>query len=138
MWQLVAIMATRALQILAKHRVAVGVGGAVAVTDITLDQLRQWAQDIAPHSDPVALEEAARTTMRVLGLSGDDVLWPHHRSGEPIVPQYFVLNLAKGQAWFSSKYYSRKSVQAGRRRGFSGGRGAGRRELVQNAQVSRG
>lgn len=125
---------------IAVHKRTIVTGGAaVAIGDvINLDWLRQQAIRIAPGSDREALEEASRLAARLLGLEGDEVLWPRQRNGEPITPKYMIIDLNRGRAWYSTRYYSRKSVNAGRRRGFGRGVGAGRRQAVQTAQISRG
>lgn len=106
------------------------VGGGLVAVDLTLDWFRQQALKIAPGSEQAAIEEAARTAMRLLNLSGEEVLWPvhgrrHAQAGEPITPRYMVVDLTRGRAWFMETYTSRKSVNRarsfGQRRGFSRG-----------------
>lgn len=94
-----------------------GFAGAALTDVINLDFLRQESIRIAPGSDPEALEEAARTAARLLGLAGDEVLWPMSRNGTFIVPRYLTIDIARGRAWYSTRHYSRKSAMAlGRRR----------------------
>ena len=115
---------------------AIVAGGAVAISDvINIDFLRRQALEIAPGSDREALEEAARTAARLLGLEGDEVLWPRRRSGEPIIPQYLIVDLNRGRAWYSARYYSRKSVNAGRRRGWGRGFRGGQRSIATISQA---
>jgi hypothetical protein len=50
----------------------------------------------------------------MLGLGGDQVLWPvNRRTGALIPPLYFHIDLVRGRAWYSSRYVSTR-----RRRGF--------------------
>lgn len=119
MWWLVGrlILAARALA--ASRGVQLAAGGIVAADLINLDWLRQQSIRIAPGSDQAAIEQAARTAAQLLGMAGDEVLWPTHRrgalQGEPITPMYLTVDLTRGRAWFSTRYYSRKSA---RRRSF--------------------
>lgn len=95
-------------------------GGAAATTGITISlaNLRDQAAVIAGGSDIQALDEAARTAARMLGLDGSEVLWPMDRLGNRIAPKYFHVDLTKGRAWYTSEYFSRKSVRTlGRRFG---------------------
>lgn len=114
MWWLVGrlILAARALA--ASRGVQLAAGGVVAADLINLDWLRSQSIRIAPGSDQAAIEQAARTAAQLLGMAGDEVLWPTHRrgalQGEPITPMYLVVDLTRGRAWFSSRYYSRKSA----------------------------
>lgn len=135
---LLAKLISKAIQ--AMNSRPVQVGGAVAVIGdiVNLNILRQWAYEMAPGSDAAAIEEGARMVMRMLGLEGDEVLWPSKRDGGPITPKYFVLDLTRGRAWFSTKYYSKKSVNAGKRRGSARGWSAGRRDLATVSQAQRG
>lgn len=120
MWWLVGrlILAARALA--ASRGVQLAAGGIVAADLINLDWLRQQSIRIAPGSDQAAIEQAARTAAQLLGMAGDEVLWPTHRrgalQGEPITPMYLTVDLTRGRAWFSTRYYSRKSTR--RRFGF--------------------
>lgn len=121
MWWLVGRLIIAARALAASRGVQLAAGGIVAADLINLDWLRQQSIRIAPGSDRAALEQAARTAAQLLGMAGDEVLWPTHRrgalQGEPITPMYLVVDLTKGRAWFTTKYYSAKSV---RRRRFSG------------------
>lgn len=103
------------------------VGAAVTIADVlNLDFFRQNAVKLAPGSDASALEDAARLAYRVMGLSNDQVLWPRRRDGNPIAPNYFVMDLNRGRAWMSSKYYSRKSVRSAARPRIARPRGVAR------------
>lgn len=103
-----------------------GFAGAGLTDVINLDWLRQESIRVAPGSDPEALEEAARTAARLLGLAGDEVLWPMSRNGTFIIPRYLTIDIARGRAWYSTRHYSRKSAMAfGRRRRFGGRRWGG-------------
>lgn len=121
MWWLVGRLIIAARALAASRGVQLAAGGIVAADLINLDWLRQQSIRIAPGSDRAAIEQAARTAAQLLGMAGDEVLWPTHRrgalQGEPITPMYLVVDLTRGRAWFSSKYYSAKSA---RRRRFSG------------------
>lgn len=118
MWLLVA----RLIAWAAAKRVAIGVAAGTVGTVVTLQDLRDRATIEAGASDIQALDEAARTTARMLGLDGSQVLWPMDRLGNPIAPKYFHVDLTKGRAWFTAEYFSRKSVRMlGRRRSFGGG-----------------
>lgn len=120
---LVSKLISRAMLAYKTRSVALGVGvagGAASsslITDfINIDFLRKSALEIAPGSDREALEEAARLAARLLGLEGDEILWPRHRTGEPIAPHYLIVDLSRGRGWFSSRYYSKKSVRGARTR----------------------
>lgn len=120
MIMLVSKIISRALAAWSSRAVVVGSAGVVgagAITDfINMDFLRRSALEIAPGSDREALEEAARLAARLLGLEGDEILWPRQRSGAPIVPHYLIVDLNRGRGWFSTRYYSRKSVKGAARR----------------------
>lgn len=108
---LVSKLISRAMMLFKSKPFLIG-GTAVTIADvINLDYLRREALNIAPGSDREALEEAARLAARLLGLEGDEILWPRQRSGEPIVPHYLIIDLNRGRGWFSTRYYSRKSVR---------------------------
>lgn len=141
MWWLVGRLVLRFSGSVAARRV--GVVGGVAVAAITLNDLRQAAIVEAPQSDPAALEEAARTAARLLGLSGEEILWPTHgrrhaQAGEPINPRYLVVDLQRGRGWFMESYTSRKALMRARsfgaRRGFSRGKATGLRETQAYAR----
>lgn len=92
--------------------------GATTAALLTLDDLRNQARVLAGASDIQALDEAARTAARMLGLDGSEVLWPMDKLGNRIAPKYFHVDLQKGRAWYTSEYFSRKSVRTlGRRFG---------------------
>lgn len=103
------------------------VGGGMAAADfLNLDWLMQQGIKIAPGSDQAAIVEAAHTAARLLGLSGDEVLWPvhgprHAQAGEPIVPRYLVVDLNRGRAWYTERYWTTKAVRAMRRKGQARG-----------------
>lgn len=136
------IMAARAA---AASRGLMLVGGGLAAADfLNLDWLLQQGIKIAPGSDRAAIVGAAELAARLLGLGGDEVLWPvhgprHAQAGEPIVPRYMVLDLTRGRAWYTERYFSFKSVKAARRggsrRGFGRGMSTG---LRQTAAYARG
>lgn len=136
MFRLVALLISKAQAVLLSRQVQIGTGIAVIADLINLDVLRQWALEVAPGSDGAAIEEAARMAARALGLEGDEVLWPVRRDGMRITPKYMVIDLNRGRAWYSTHYYSKKSVSAGRRRGFGRGMGAGRRQAVDNKIIA--
>lgn len=114
MWELVGQLIKWAVQ-----KAFLTPGGAALTTGaaVTLQNLRDQAAVIAGASDIQALDEAARTAARMLGLDGSEVLWPMDRLGNRIAPKYFHVDLTKGRAWYTSEYFSRKSVRVlGRRR----------------------
>jgi len=125
----------------ASRGVQMAAGGAIVADFLNLDWLRTQAIKIAPGSDRAAIEQAARMAASLLGLAGDEVLWPVHRrgalQGEPITPMYLVVDLTKGRAWFSSRYNSTKRRRFGFRR-FSGYRryGLWNRGGAQSGSVS--
>lgn len=114
MFGLVSTLVRAGFMRVAGNRVAQVAGGGVAI-DLTLGWLQEQALHVAPGSDPEALVEAARMAARMLGLENDEVLWPRRRDGVPITPRYFVIDLDRGRAFVTSRYYSRKSVNAARR-----------------------
>lgn len=85
---------------------------------MTLNDLRERAVVEAGASDPQALDEAARTAARMLGMDGSQILWPMDRLGNKIAPKYFHVDLIKGRAWYTAEYFSKKSAQRGRGNGF--------------------
>lgn len=112
---LVSKLISRAMLVFKSKPFVLG-SGAVAISDfINIDFLRRAALEIAPGSDREALEEASRLAARLLGLEGDEILWPRQRNGEPIVPHYLIVDLNRGRGWFSTRYYSKKSVRGARR-----------------------
>lgn len=113
---LVAKLIGRAMLLFKSRPFVIGATGAAIGDVVNLDILRRWALEIAPGSDREALEEAARMSARMLGLEGDEILWPRQRSGEPIVPHYLIIDLSRGRGWFSTRYYSKKSVRGARAR----------------------
>lgn len=121
MWWLVGRLITAARALAASRGVQLAAGGIVAADLINLDWLRAQGIRIAPGSDRAAIEQAARTAAQLLGMAGDEVLWPVHRrgalQGEPITPMYLVVDLTKGRAWFSSRYKSTKRRYGFRRYG---------------------
>lgn len=138
MWWLVGRLVTRFAASAAARRV--GGLAAVGAVAITLADLRNAAVLEAPQSDPAALEEAARTAARLLGLSGEEILWPTHgrrhaQAGEPINPRYLVVDLQRGRGWFMESYTSRKALMSARRRGSSRGFFRGQRWGMQATQA---
>lgn len=142
MWWLVGRLITAARALAASRGVQLAAGGIVAADLINLDWLQQQAIRIAPGSDQAAIVQAARTAAHLLGMAGDEVLWPTHRrgalQGEPITPMYLTVDLTRGRAWFSTRYYSRKSVRrrtfrprySGYRR-WGGGAGSGSVSVIK-------
>lgn len=115
MWQLVGQLIKWAVT-----KIASTPGGAALGTAglVSLQNLRDQAAVMAGNSDIQALDEAARTAARMLGLDGSEVLWPMDRLGNRIAPKYFHVDLQKGRAWYTAEYFSRKSVRVlGRRFG---------------------
>lgn len=120
MWQLVGQLIKWAVT-----KIASTPGGAAlgTATLVKLEDLRSQAALYAGNSDIQALDEAARTAARMLGLDGSEVLWPMDRLGNRIAPKYFHVDLQKGRAWYTAEYFSRKSVRVlgrrfGRRSGY--------------------
>lgn len=120
MWWLIGrlVMGARALAV--SRGFQIGAGTALITDFVNLDWLRANAIKLAPGSDQAAIEQAARTAAQLLGLAGDEILWPVHRrgarQGEPIIPMYLTIDFTKGRGWFSSRHYSAKSAR--RRRPF--------------------
>lgn len=88
---------------------AIGAGGAALGDFINIDVLRQQAVKLAPTSDPEALEEAARTLIRMLGLDGSDVIFP---PGGATNWNYYHMDMRTGRAWFTRSYISKKGQKA--------------------------
>lgn len=133
MIMLVSKLITKAQNLMLSRGFQLGTTGAVIADLLNIDVLRQWALELAPGSDADALEEAARTSARMLGLEGDEVLWPRQKNGTPITPKYLVIDLGRGRAWYSTRYNSFKSVRAANNRGFRRGTNFGKRELATTA-----
>lgn len=125
MWWLVGRLLLAARALAASRGVQLAAGGALVADFINLNWLEQQAIKIAPGSDRAAIVQAARNAAVLLGMAGDEVLWPVHRrgalQGEAITPMYLTVDLTKGRAWFSTRYYSRKSVRRRPFRRYSGG-----------------
>lgn len=128
MWWLVGRLLLSARALAQSRGVQLAAGGALVADFINLNWLEQQAIKIAPGSDRAAIVQAARNAAVLLGMAGDEVLWPVHRrgalQGEAITPMYLTVDLTKGRAWFSTRYYSRKSA---RRRTFRRSYGGYRR-----------
>jgi len=107
---------------IAASRLAVGVGAGLGLSE-AVELMRQEA----PGSADDTIEEAARMLLRMSDES--EVLWPTNRkTGDKVPANYFVMNLKNGNAWITSRYHSKKSVDAGFRRGVrSGSRGTSER-----------
>lgn len=124
MWWLVGRLLLSARALAASRGVQLAAGGALVADFINLNWLEQQAIKIAPGSDKAAIVQAARNAASLLGLAGDEVLWPVHRrgalQGEPITPMYLVVDLTKGRAWFSTRYYRRPRRRFGSFRRFGG------------------
>lgn len=138
MWWLVGRLVMRFAGRVAASRAGVIAG--VAVTAVTLNDLRNAATVEAPQSDPAALNEAAITAARLLGLQGDEILWPvhgrrHAQAGEPIQPRYLVVDLHRGRGWFMESYTSRRALRAAQFRGQRRGFGRGQRIGLQQTQA---
>ena len=112
----------------------------VLLTGLTIDEIYDSVKEDAPASDEEALRESAHTVARMLGLDGSEVLWPTHSRGEnrgmPIEPVYFTMHLPTGRAWYAGSYHSRKSVDAGFRRGRNSARRFARRDMVQTKEIA--
>lgn len=116
MWLLIGRLVTWAL---ARKVVLATSGAAVGEAWVTLDGLRSQAAVEAGASDIQALDEAARTAARLLGLDGSHVLWPMDRLGNHIAPKYFHVDLVKGRAWFTATYTKRRRFRSFGRGGSS-------------------
>lgn len=84
-------------------------------------------------SELQGIEEVAKMVGHI--LNDESVLWPTTRDGEPIPPRYLTINLDQGRAWFHRDYYSRKSVQSARRRGWGRGRNSRRTRVRGDVNV---
>lgn len=140
-WALVSRLVIRFQAQAAARRI--GGLAAVAGVAITLNDLRQAAIVEAPQSDPAAINEAALMAARLLGLTGDEILWPTHgprhaQAGEPVTPNYLVVDFRRGRGWFLEQYTSRKAVRMamrrGRGRGFRSGQNFGLRQTQAYAR----
>lgn len=124
MWWLVGRLLLSARALAASRGVQLAAGGALVADFINLNWLEQQAIKIAPGSDKAAIVQAARNAAVLLGLAGDEVLWPVHRrgalQGEAITPMYLTVDLTKGRAWFSTRYYRRPRRRFNNFRRFSG------------------
>jgi hypothetical protein len=94
MWWLVARLVAWALA--KRAAVALGTGVLIGEAAVSLQDLRDRAQVEAGASDIQALDEAARTAARMLGLDGSQILWPMDRLGNHIAPKFFHVDLQKG------------------------------------------
>lgn len=121
--KLVANLIRNAMAKAAASKGAIGIAvGTSLITDaVNLDWLMAEAIRVAPGSDQAGIIQAAQTAARMLGLGGEEVLWPVHQrgpnAGEFITPRYFTLDIVQGRAWYSGKHYSKKSVNAAFMRG---------------------
>lgn len=112
---------------------------AAATNSIGRAELEAQAVRLAPGSDQAAIVHAAEAAMRLLNLSGDEVLWPvhgprHAQAGERITPRYLVWDLTRGRAWYMESYTSKKSAR--RQRSFGQRRGFARGSSMQLRQAS--
>lgn len=121
--KLVATLIRNAMAKAAANKGAIGlaVGTSLVADSINMDWLLQESARVAPGSEQAGIIQAAQTAARMLGLGGEEVLWPTHQrgpnAGEFITPRYFTLDLVQGRAWYSGKHYSRKAVNAAFMRG---------------------
>jgi hypothetical protein len=82
----------------------------IDLAGISIDELRNQASLHAGNTGPQGLEEAARTAARMLGLGGDQVLWPiNRRTGQLIPPLFFTIDFVKGRAWYHSRLHPRRN-----------------------------
>jgi hypothetical protein len=111
--------------------VGIGEGGY-----ITIEKLREQAALHAGNTGGQGLEEAARAAARMLGLGGDQVLWPvNRRTGQLIPPIYFTIDLVRGRAWYHSSLHKRRrfgGFGGYGRRGFRRWRGSGSAATINN------
>ena len=119
----------RVLQRAITSRLALGggIGYALqsAIDDLNLGEILDIVEAEAPEADKEAKEDVSRLVVRLMQQS--EVLWPVKRSGERILPKYFILNINHGSAFYSSHYYSKKSLDAS----FKKGRAWGNREALR-------
>lgn len=114
--------------------IAIGASlGAMTSDIINIDVLRRDSVQLAPSSDPEALEFAARQIHFMLGLDGGDVRFPS--TGQIRV---FHFDITNGNAWWTTRYYSAKSVKAARSAGARRGFSSGKRDMARTAIVGKG
>lgn len=113
-----------------KHGLAWTVAGLAASDIYTI------VKATAPESDEADLREVANQLARM--TDEDEILWPKQRDGTPIHPAYLTISMDKGNAWFHSNYYSKKSMSAAAKRGSARGRGANERQISRRSNIYRG
>lgn len=69
----------------------------------------------------------------MVGSDGSDVMWPKNGA-----PAYYHMNLQNGQQWFTSKYYSSKTVKAAFGRRARIGHARGTKNMRDIAIVGKG
>ena len=106
------------------------------VAGLTASEIYDVVKAQAPESNDADIQEVANQLGRM--VDEDEVLWPTDRQGNKINPRYFTVNLAQGNAWFHTDYFSRKSMDGARRAGASRGRRSGERQLSRRTSIYRG
>lgn len=109
----------KTLQI-AKSRMVTG--GAIGATAVSVygdggdtDEVESTAlQMFGADTNMENLVNVGNSIKEFLGEAG--WLWPTHRDGTPLDPNYLILDLRQGRGWILEQYRSYKTVQAARRR----------------------
>lgn len=102
-------------------------------------EIIQYVEDNYPEQEESVKMECAAMAARITGQVGDETLWPRYRrgdnAGEKIPGNYLVVNMHTGDSWVTSRYYSRKSVNAGFQRGRRSGSRRKLREIAQESEI---
>ena len=149
MWVKIAIILVGALLQEAAERFAPGPTKALGFDPVTQqhnvisqDDIRAKAIQIA---GPPTNDEQRAAIEHLVGfataiLESADVMWPTYqrgdKRGQKVEPMYLTFDFTQGRAWVHHRYYSKKSVDAGYRRGRRHGERAGKAEMSQQASVT--
>jgi len=115
---------------------------AIGIADVGVGEIQEYVESQYGDEHAEVKKEATSLTARILGIVGDEVLWPTHtrgaKKGERISPEYLTIKMSDGRAWFSGSYRSAKSVDAGFKRGLRAGAKGKLREMAQESEVRQG
>jgi len=105
---------------------------AVGVSEV-IDAVQEMTGGASTPEEERGIEEISRAIAHL--LNDPNIIVPESRNGDELALNYLTIDLKKGRAWFHPQYYSRKSVNASGRRGWSRGRRAGRARVRGEVSV---
>lgn len=92
---------------------------AVGISEV-IDAVQEMTGGATTPEEEQGIEEISKAIAHL--LNDPNILVPKSRNGEELALNYLTIDLQKGRAWFSPQYFTRKSLNAANRRGFSRGR----------------